>query len=813
MTEQGPLDPVIETAGQQTRRARISAVWLVPLIALVISLGVAWQTYSDRGPLVEIILDDASGIEAGRTTLRYRNVAVGVVEQLGFTEDLASVRAMVRVQPEITPFLDASAIFWVVRPSVTAQGVSGIETVLSGVYIDAFWDGEAGPRVSSFTALPRPPLTPADQPGLRIALRAPDGGSISVGAPLLYKRITVGRIESVDLTPTGDVEIAAFINAPYDAFVTSGTRFWNASGFSINLGAAGASLNVDSLTSLLQGGISFAQIGSDLDEVTDGRTFELYGSESVARQNVIEDLPGVRLTLDTFFDTSVSGLEVGSRVDFRGVTVGQVVSFQPVAREGADGPQLSMRVTLAVLPQRLGVPVDVADPDAAGLALLEQLVSGRNLRARLASSGLLSQSLHVALAEVPDAAPAALDLDAEPFPVLPSAPSDITGIAASAESVMTRLSNLPIEELMGTFTTLLANINTIVTDEGVRTAPANLGALIADVREIVDTSGIKETPAQIAAVLASIQAIVEETETRELVQTLAATLDTTRQTIEKFGTAADGLPAVLAQVEALTVTVNALPLDDFLTRAASTVDGIDTLLRSEGVANLPVSVDAALAEARGLIADLRTGGAIEDVTGTLASLRAITEDLQQANLGAEIAQAVTAAQSAAANIDNASEGLPALVANLETLSRQVNELPLDALVTNASQTLDAAEALLGAEGADRLPAEVAASLAEVRGLIEDLRAGGAVQSVNRTLASADEAATAITEAARQLPALIAQINAVSARADEALAGIGPGSELTRETQSLIRDLRNAAQSVNTLVLALERRPNSVLFGR
>ena len=58
--------------------------------------------------------------------------------------------------------------------------------------------------------------------------------------------------------------IDLFIDAPNDVRLTEGTRFWNASGFSINLGGGGASLNVDSLISLLQGGISFDTVGSDL---------------------------------------------------------------------------------------------------------------------------------------------------------------------------------------------------------------------------------------------------------------------------------------------------------------------------------------------------------------------------------------------------------------------------------------------------------------------------------------------------------------------------------------------------------------------
>ena len=806
MTDAGPHDAIVEAPRAERASRRISAVWLVPLLALAISLAVAWRSYSDRGPTIDIRLADAAGIEAGKTSLRFRNVTVGVVESLRFTPDLSQVVATARVDKDMARYLDDSAEFWVVRPSVSAQGVSGIETIVSGVYIEAYWSGAAGPRVDAFAALPRPPPTPADQPGRRVRLRAADGGSLAVGAPVLFKRIPVGRIENVELTDAGDVMVDVFVRDPYDAFLTEGARFWNASGFSINLGAGGASLNVESLVSLLQGGLGFAQVGSASEEVADGHVFELYPSETAARQNVIEDLPGARLTLNAFFDSSVSGLAPGASVEFRGVTVGEVTEFQPVIIRRDDGAGVMMRVTMAVIPQRLGVPADAADPTAAGLDLLADLVATGGLRAQLATSGLLSQSLHVDLAELDAAEPASLDRAAQPYPVLPTAPSEVSGIAASAENVMNRLSNLPIEELMSTFTTLLANVNALVTEEGFRSAPANIGALIADIREVVETSGIKETPAQIAATLASIQNVVEDVETQELMTELTRTIETARVTIEKFGLAAEGVPALIGQVQDL-------PLDDFVASATRTVDGIDALLRSEAATARPGSVDAALGEARGLIADLRAGGSVENVNAALASLRQLTDELRAANLGAEIAKAVAAAERAAANVDTATAGLPELIENLRTLSARVDQLPLDQLVTSATTVLDSADAVLGSAGMDQLPTELAQSLAQVRGLIAELREGGAVENVNATLASADQAAAAITAAAERLPALIAQIEAVSLSANSALGTFTPGSQLTRETEQLIRDLRTAAQSVNALVTALERRPNSVLFGR
>ena len=58
-------------------RASLSWVWLVPLLALAVSLFVAWQSYAQRGKLIDIIFQSAEGITAGETVLKFRDVEVG----------------------------------------------------------------------------------------------------------------------------------------------------------------------------------------------------------------------------------------------------------------------------------------------------------------------------------------------------------------------------------------------------------------------------------------------------------------------------------------------------------------------------------------------------------------------------------------------------------------------------------------------------------------------------------------------------------------------------------------------------------------
>jgi paraquat-inducible protein B len=147
------------------------------------------------------------------------------------------------------------------------------------------------------------------------------------------------------------------------------------------------------------------------------------------------------------------------------------------------------------------------------------------------------------------------------------------------------------------------------------------------------------------------------------------------------------------------------------------------------------------------------------------------------------------------------------------LSEQASELPLDDLVASGRKVLDSADRLLASEGMAEVPPRLAGALDELRQVLAELREGGAVANLNATLSSADAAAAAVAAAADTLPALAAQLSAAAVRAEQALGSIGPGSDINRDTLLLLRELRDTAKSVNALVTQLERRPNSVLFGR
>ncbi|TPE46585.1 MlaD family protein [Amaricoccus solimangrovi] len=807
-------EPVVEGPSEVGPRRRLSAVWLIPLLALLVSLGVAWRNYESRGPLIEIVFDNAAGIEAGKTAVRFRDVTVGEVEGVKLSPDLSQVIVSVRIDKDAADYLDSDAQFWVVRPSVTSQGISGLDTVISGAYIDAYWDNTKGERVERFTALPAPPLTPAGQPGTRVRLRAPEGGSMVVGAPVLFKRIQVGRIENIQLTPAGDVMIDLFVNAPNNARLTEGTRFWNASGVSISLGPQGAELNIASLLSIVQGGVAFDTVGPQGEPVKSGHVYQLYDTERAARSDVLDLEAGFQQKLTAYFEGSVRGLEPGAPVQYRGVVVGQVSAVEAAIDDSERGPHVTLRTTLSVAPSRMGIP-EGSDADMARglIALLDSEVQ-RGMRARLAASGLLSQNLFVDLAMVGNPAPDAFNADAKPYPILPTAPADTKALNASAQGLMERISSLPIEDLMRTAETLLANVNAVVSDPKVRSAPENLGLLISDIRQVVADPGIQEAPRRLAAILSAAEGVVAQVEEQRLVERLGTALDATSAAVAQVGAAAsDSVPKVVERINALAARLEELPLEDLVTSGEQLVKSVDALVTSPGVTEIPANLNASLDEVKGILAELRQGGAVADATASMASLRAITGQIAASDLTKRIDAVAAQAEAAIGNVNTASAELPPLIRSLTALSDQARGLPLDELADRASAILATTDELLGTEGARQLPASLAGALDELRATLSELRAGGAVRSVNTTLASAGEAADAITRATEDLPALIGRLDELARRADATLASVGPNSQVNRETLQLLRQVSQTAKSIDDLVTALERKPNSVIFGR
>ena len=73
---------------ERSKKGRISAIWAVPILAAIVGAAVMWQSLSSQGPSIEIRFNEAIGIEAGKTEIKHKDVVIGLVDDVRFSDDL-----------------------------------------------------------------------------------------------------------------------------------------------------------------------------------------------------------------------------------------------------------------------------------------------------------------------------------------------------------------------------------------------------------------------------------------------------------------------------------------------------------------------------------------------------------------------------------------------------------------------------------------------------------------------------------------------------------------------------------------------------
>ncbi len=794
-----------------------SVIWIVPLLSLVVALGVAWQIYNARGPLIVIEFEKGTGIVARETELKYRDVTVGKVEEVGFTDGLERVTAAVRINKDVAPYIDSGAVFWIVQPEVSAQGITGLTTVLSGVHIEGSWDDQVGTYEDRFTGASEPPLIRADQEGLEIAFRSTAGGYLTDNAPILYKGIEVGRVGQAKIDPRrGFAIVEAVIFQEHRSLINDSTRFWDASGFSVNIGPAGAEIDFSSLATLVGGGITFDTFVSGGGPVSDGTVFRIYPDEETARNSVFNQSEVEPLKASVIFDDNISGLVVGAAVEMNGLSIGEVDTLSGIVDFDQFGDsRVRLNVIFSVQPARLGLPGDVTADNA--LKFLKERVR-QGMRARLISGSLLTGGLKVELVMVEDAKPAVLEGDVGSLPRFPTTQSEVSDTAATVEGVFTRINNLPIEELLQSAISFLNSAEALVNDEDLREAPQDVRILLSEISDLVTSDEVKNVPVALNATLTRIEGLVAELEEQQLAAKLLSAVDTVTETAASVSTSVEGLPALIEDLQAVAQKAEALKVEELVAEVTELVDAADTLLRSDDTKALPGELREAVDQVNTTIAELRAAGAVNAINETLAAARAAagniatsSEELPQ--ITQRLSEALDDAATAAENINVAVEGVPELVAQIQRVAGKAESLEVEEFLAELTDLTQSADAILATEDAQLLPRALKRALDEVNYTLQALREGGTVDNVNQTLASARNAADTVNTVAQDLPNVLTRINRLLNQATRTIQGFDKGDDLTRSADATLRDIQKAADALASLARTIERNPNSLLLGR
>ncbi len=305
------------------KRARVSIVWIIPILAAVVAVGIAVQRIINEGPTITIVFKSAEGLEAGKTVIKYKDVNIGQVTKVELSPDHSKVVVKAKMAKSVADLMVEDARFWVVEARVTLSGISGLGTLLSGNYI-GFEIGKSKTEQRNFTGLEVAPIITGGQPGRQFLLKAENLGSLGVGSPIYYHRLQAGQVVAYDLAADGkSIDLKIFVNAPYDKYVNAGTRFWNASGFDVSIGAGGIDVRTESLVALLAGGLAFdtPAFAATPGLAAADAAFTLYADKATAMKQ--PDAVSQRYVL--YFNESLRGLSVGAPVTLLGLPGGEVV--------------------------------------------------------------------------------------------------------------------------------------------------------------------------------------------------------------------------------------------------------------------------------------------------------------------------------------------------------------------------------------------------------------------------------------------------------------------------------------------------------
>jgi paraquat-inducible protein B len=260
-----------------SRLPALPLVWIVPIVALAVGGWMVFREFQNRGPEITIEFAEGKGVEPRKTTLDYLGVSVGTVTRVELKDDLAGVKVTVRLDKNATGLAREGAQFWIVHPEIGLTGVRGIETLLTGARITG--RPGKGPLVTEFKGLERSPPLENVEEGRAFVLQAERLGSMSPGAPVFYREVKVGFVETSKLDDdAATVLIRIRVKTPFVDLVRTNTRFWNAGGVSFKMSLLGAELKSTSLESLFSGGIAFAtpDISPLAPAAPDGTLFTLH---------------------------------------------------------------------------------------------------------------------------------------------------------------------------------------------------------------------------------------------------------------------------------------------------------------------------------------------------------------------------------------------------------------------------------------------------------------------------------------------------------------------------------------------------------
>jgi paraquat-inducible protein B len=476
-----------------SKQARLSPIWIVPIVALLIGLWLIYDNYTKAGKQITLSLTNAEGIEAGKTKIKVHSVDIGLVEQVTLSEDLTHIEVLARITPKAQPMLVQDTQLWVVKPRIGLEGISGLNTVISGAYIQ-LQPGKSLEESDQFTVLDQAPISLNGAQGVHVNLIGKVGNSLRVGDPVSYQGLRVGRVVSATFDPKQrQMQHELFVEHPYDVLVTENTRFWTTVGIDVKLDSEGFKANIPTVESLIAGGVSFGHVDDRPmgQPVRSEATFELFANEDAARQQTYDQY----LEYVLLVDDTVRGLSKGAPVEFRGLRVGTVINvpWKFNSPERKKDFRYAIPVLIHLEPGRLA-DNGKADLEEWKSRIAQMLQHG--LHATLKSGNLITGSVFVDLNMDQHAHKTYKRERFEGLPVMPTTATNLAQIEQKLSDLLDKLNGLKVEPVlsgldknlqqsektMQEIRTLSQQVNQLLSQPDLQQMPANINQTMQELR-------------------------------------------------------------------------------------------------------------------------------------------------------------------------------------------------------------------------------------------------------------------------------------------------------------------------------------------
>lgn len=476
-------------------------IWIIPVLAIFF-VGYLIVRYGFfGGGDITVTFAEARGLDR-YSPVRFRGAKVGTVQKITIDKELRQVVVRISMDATMNHALREGTRFWIVEPGLEGGGFGGL---LSGTYVGIA--PGTGEETREFQGQEYPPVLAAPEPGKTVIVEAQRLGAVSIGSPVQFDGMRVGRVLGAEYDHTrGMVAIHVFIVERYAGFLRQSTRFWRGGGLSLQLGGGGLSMGDASLSSLLSPAISFytpeVMAGPP---VAQGTRFELHESRGAA----LAAAGGPHLTYLTYFPGSVNGLTAGTPVRMRGVEVGRVREVR--LRYLPATASLETPVTIEIDPRRLEFEVtDMTTPAELRQRMndaLARLVQ-RGMRATLSSSLVLPGAGAVSLEMVGSPGTARLVLTSDP-PIIPASESGdgIAGALSSINRVAATIESLPLRQIAADLQSAASRVDALVHDPRLEQSIERLNTVMTEFESVATTAGANIEP--IAQSLRNAAAAVE----------------------------------------------------------------------------------------------------------------------------------------------------------------------------------------------------------------------------------------------------------------------------------------------------------------